>query len=162
MNIAEIINELEAATGSNRWIDARIDALFRVGTVKMRQPSYEWAWKNFPTWAAHKQARGMCGVQHGHGDLGLVWDSLEFTASMDAALLLLQVAFPGWGGLFSFGSGESIHCADIWSERRGTQTSEDEEIDQLVGEDAHGEHATAAVALCIAILEAKQAQEVAA
>ena len=159
MNIAEIITQLEESTGPNRWIDARIDALFRCGTVKMRQPGYEWAWKNFPTWAAHKQARGMCGVQHSHGDLGLVWDSLEFTGSMGAALLLLQIALPGWGGIFSLGSGESIHRADIWSERRGTQTSEDEEGEPLVGEDADGEHATAAIALCIAILKAKQAQE---
>ncbi|NOV17870.1 hypothetical protein E5S70_17605 [Ensifer adhaerens] len=162
MSIDELIERLENAEGPNRWLDAKIDAAFRIGTKKMRGQGYEWAWKNFPTWAHHKQQRGMCGVQHANGDLGLVWDSMEFTSSIDAALLLLQTAFPGWGGLFSFGSGENIHRADIWSERRGTQSSEDEEGNPLVGEDADGEHASPAIALCIAILKAKQAQEVSA
>ncbi len=162
MSIAELISELEAADGPNRWLDAKIDALFRVGTEKMRGQGYEWAWKNFPTWAHNKHVRGMCGVQHENGDLGLIWDSERLTSSFDAVLRLLQTELPGWGGLFSLGSGESIHHADIWSERRGMQTSEDDEVNPLVGEDADGEHSSPAIALCIAILKAKQAQEVAA
>jgi hypothetical protein len=89
MTIEELIAALESATGPRRWLDAKIDAAMRVGTVKMQSGGYEWAWNNFPVWAHHKQAQGMCGVQHSNGDLGLIWDSQPFTASIDAATSLL-------------------------------------------------------------------------
>ena len=96
--IAEIIEALEKATGPDRWLDAKIDAALRIGSEKMQREreGFGWAWKNFPVWAHHKQARGMCGVQHSNGDLGLIWDSVPFTASMDAALALCEHILPGW------------------------------------------------------------------
>ncbi|SCB30737.1 hypothetical protein [Rhizobium lusitanum] len=87
--LEELIAALEKATGPDRWLDAKIDAALRVGTVKMRSGGFEWAWANFPTWGHHKQARGMCGVQHTNGDLGLIWGSLPFTDSIDAAVSLI-------------------------------------------------------------------------
>lgn len=96
MRISEIIEALEKAHEPNRWLDAKIDAVLRVGTHKMRSGGYEWAWDNFPVWAHHKQARGMCGVLHTNGDLGLIWDSLEFTSSLDVAFMLVDRALPGW------------------------------------------------------------------
>lgn len=94
MTIEELISLLEAAEGPDRWLDAKLDAALRIGPEKM-QRGYEWAWENFPTWAHHKQARGMCGVQHDNGDLGLIWDSPEFTASVDAAIALAEKVLPG-------------------------------------------------------------------
>ncbi len=144
MKIAEIINELDQSDGPNRWIDARIDALFRFGSAKMRQPGYEWAWKNFPTWAAHKQARGMCGVKHDNGDLGLVWDSPEFTCSVDAAIALAEMVLPG----------EPV----IMGWKQTSETLNWARVGKWDTPDATG--ATPALALTIAILRGKQAQEV--
>ena len=87
---AEIIELLEKSTGPSRWLDARIDAALRIGTEKMRAGGYEWAWDNFPVWARHMQAAGMCGVMHTNGDLGLIWDSERFTASIDCAVALSE------------------------------------------------------------------------
>jgi hypothetical protein len=42
----------------------------------------------------------MCGVQTTNGDLGLIWDSLPFTASTDAAVALAERVLPGkWPGI---------------------------------------------------------------
>jgi len=90
----EIIDRLGKATGPDRWLDARIDAALRIGTEKMRGTGYEWAWNNFPVWRHHLSAAGMCGVLHDNGDLGLIWDSEKFTASIDAAIALVERTLP--------------------------------------------------------------------
>lgn len=95
-DLPSLINLLAAAPGPCRWLDAKIDAALRIGAKKMRDGGYAWAWDNFPTWAAHEQAHGMCGVQQDDGIFGLIWDSAEFTASTDAAIMLARVALPGW------------------------------------------------------------------
>lgn len=146
MTYEELIKNLEAAIGPNYALEVEI--------FKLVHPEY----------ADFIQGRG--GLIHPQdGEDVRVQSNVRppnYTASFDAALRLMQTLLPGWGGLFSFGSGDSIHRADIWSERRGNQSTEDDEENPLVGEDADGEHACAAIALCIAILKAKQAQEVAA
>jgi hypothetical protein len=82
---------------------------------------------------------------------------LAVTSSIDAAVALVQRVLPGWGGLLSLGSGNSIHVADLWSERRGNQSSEDEEEYPLPpGEDAQAEHASLPMAICLATLRALQ------
>ena len=96
LRVSDLIDLLERATGPDRWLDAKIDAALRIGSDKMRGVGYEWAWDNFPVWSHHKQARGMCGVQHNNGDLGLIWDSPAFTASVDAAMVLANRVLPGW------------------------------------------------------------------
>jgi hypothetical protein len=96
MSISYLIERLESCDGPDRWLDARLDAQFRIGSMKMREPGYDWAWANFPTWAHHKHASGMCGVQHDNGDLGLIWDSLRFTASIDTAVMFCNFVLPGW------------------------------------------------------------------
>ncbi|MDX3973243.1 hypothetical protein [Shinella sp.] len=95
-DLSSLIESLEKATAPDRWLDAKIDAALRIGSEKMRQPGCEWAWTNFPTWAHHTHARGMCGVQHDNGDLGLVWDSQPFSSSIDAAVALAERVLPGW------------------------------------------------------------------
>lgn len=152
-DIAKLIDQLEVATEPNRWIDAKLDAAFRVGALKMQGDGqgYEWAWSNFPKWAAHKQARGMCGVQHDNGDLGLVWDSMEFTASLDAALVLFNTSMPDWTiARISHDDRKDWHV----ELRKGFLTSYSSV--KLAGAK------TPAIALCLAILKAKQAQEVTA
>lgn len=96
MSIEYLLERLDSCNGPDRWVDARLDAHFRIGTTKMREPGYDWAWKNFPVWAHHEHAAGMCGVLHGNGDLGLIWDSLHFTASIDTAVLFCNRVLPGW------------------------------------------------------------------
>lgn len=155
MSIVKLISELEASTGPNRWLDAKIDALFRIGTEKMRGGGYEWAWKNFPTWAHHTHARGMCGVQHQNGDLGLIWDSEPFTGSVDAALALMDKAMGRTAGNFRFATNVRLKAngethVQIFSHERQR------------GLDPAANHRHPAIALCIATLKAKQAQEVVA
>jgi hypothetical protein len=146
--LEELIAALEKAEGPDRWLDAKIDAAMRVGTVKMRSGGYEWAWDNFPVWAHHKQARGMCGVQHTNGDLGLVWDSLPFTDSVDAALALLDHALPGWFWRVGHGSVED------WAHLNRVHPDHCLERDE-----SHGKGGSPAIALCIATLRALSSQE---
>ncbi|NTG00085.1 hypothetical protein G6L30_08120 [Agrobacterium rhizogenes] len=149
MTIEALIDALQKAQEPNRWLDAKIDAAMRVGTIKMHKGGFEWAWDNFPVWAHHAQARGMCGVQHSNGDLGLIWDSLPFTDSVDAALALLDHALPGWFWRVGHGSVED------WAHINRVHPDHCDKKDE-----AHGIGASPAIALCIAILKAKQALEV--
>lgn len=144
MTIKSLIGLLREAKGPDRWFDAKIDAALRIGSEKMRGGGYEWAWDNFPTWAHHKQARGMCGVQHSNGDLGLIWDSPEFTASVDAAIALAERVLPGCWYLLGKGkirATEPLYGAQIMFGG-----------DDVLGE---GEHDfSPAIAICLAILRA--------
>jgi hypothetical protein len=154
--LEELIAALESATGPSRWLDAKIDAAMRVGTVKMQSGGYEWAWNNFPVWAHHKQAQGMCGVQHSNGDLGLIWDSLPFTSSIDAAVALVERVLPGWRieNLCEWDA-EILRDQGPWMcdlvQRR---------LEFFDRQSAKCSHApTAALALIIALLKAKLSQE---
>lgn len=143
MTIAEIIERLEKATGPDRWIDAKIDAAFRVGSKKMQgDPGFDWAWKNFPVWAHHKQARGMCGVQHENGDLGLIWDSERFTGSLDAAVALCERVLPG----------SELELTNLYGVARVTIHNAGD-TGPFYGADQCN---NMPVALCIAILKAKR------
>lgn len=157
MSTAELIDQLEAASGPNRWLDAKIDAMFRIGSTKMRGDcsGYDWAWDNFPTWAHHKQARGMCGVQHADGSLGMIWDSPEFTGSFDAALLLWDKALGRTVGNLRFATNIRLKAngethVQIFSSR------------EQRGHDPMFTHRHPAIAFCAAILRAKHALEVSA
>ncbi len=96
-DLTSLIEKLEKAEGPDRWLDAKIDAALRIGSIKMQGDGsgYDWAWEKFPVWAHHTQARGMCGVRHESGDLGLVWDSQPFTSSIDAAAEQLKQLLNG-------------------------------------------------------------------
>jgi len=150
ISIGELIDQLEKAAGPDRWLDARLDAAFRVGAEKMRNGSYQWAWDNFPVWAPHKQRRGACGLQHTEGELGMIWDSLEFTASVDAAIALCERVLPGRGRSMSKGRtrpDEPLYGCQIYAS------------DYAPGEDdlvvlSEAEHEVEAICLCIAILKA--------
>lgn len=142
MTLSEIIEALEKAIGPDRWLDAKIDAALRIGSEKMQRErnGFEWAWKNFPVWAHHKQARGMCGVQHLNGDLGLIWESMAFTASIDATLTLAP--------------GAEIELTNLYDVARATIHT---------GSDYgpfYGSHEcnSLPIALCIASLKALQAR----
>ncbi|NTG00050.1 hypothetical protein G6L30_07940 [Agrobacterium rhizogenes] len=153
--LEELIDALEKATGPDRWLDAKIDAALRVGTVKMRGGGYEWAWSNFPVWAHHKQHQGMCGVQHANGDLGMIWDSLPFTSSIDATVALVERMLPEWAwyieNIKDIPSRPVISQADIWIPGIRTQHSPVERV--------RVSHNAPAIALVIATLRALQAKE---
>ncbi|CAH1657459.1 hypothetical protein CHELA1G11_13048 [Hyphomicrobiales bacterium] len=89
-----VLADLEKASGADRELDARIDAVLRAGKASMRDSS-PWAWLNFPTWRHHDQAAGMCGVVHDDGSFGMVWDSEPFTSSLDATIALVERVLPG-------------------------------------------------------------------
>lgn len=155
MNIPEVITLLEKASGPDRWLDAKIDAVIRVGTIKMNKGGYEWAWDNFPRWAHHSQARGMCGaVAFDNGDLGMVWDSLPFTESVDAALAVLDRALPGW----FWRCGATTLFPNGWAHVSRYDGSNCNFRDEAACAD--GKASTPAIALCIAVLKAKLMQEV--
>lgn len=99
-----VLADLEKASGADRSLDARIDAVLRAGTPKLRREA-PWVWGNFPTWGTHEGAPGMCGVKHTDGSLGLIWDSECFTSSLDATIALVGRVLPG----VSPSVGQNIH-----------------------------------------------------
>lgn len=107
---AEIIERLEDTDGPDRWLDARIDAALRIGSLKMQGQGYNWAWDNFPNWRHHLNAAGMCGVMHENGDLGLIWDSQPFTASIDAAIALVERVLPKAARITTMGDDAGLAC----------------------------------------------------
>lgn len=157
ITIDELIELLELTTGPDRWLDAKIDAAFRIGSEKMRGVGYEWAWDNFPVWAHHKQARGMCGVQHNNGDLGLIWDSPAFTASVDAALMLAERVLPGW--IVQFQTMPKCLRAGVPAPVAGASVFPDDvsmqQLEAALGDgDAVEIHSYPAIAIVLAILKA--------
>ena len=74
-----------------------------------------------------------------------MWVDAPFTASLDAAVALAGKVLPGWRGSIQFGDfGGPVNA----------YVCDDETID-----DAMASHPVPAIALCIAILKAKQAEE---
>jgi hypothetical protein len=167
MTIEELIERLEKSEGPDRWVDARLDAIFRVGSKKMQEPGYDWAWDNFPVWAHRKDIRGQCGVQHDDGNLGMVWDSLPFTASIDAAVELCNRVLPGWAWRVATCcvSDDAWVFPDFNSPEHGERLKREinQELDwaDLTDVDLRPP-GRQAIALCIAVLKAKQAMEAAA
>jgi hypothetical protein len=90
MELDELIEKLKKAGGPDRALDAAIDATLRIG-----KPNHQtWVRDNFPTWRG--RPGGRCEVVHSCGDGGVHWESEPFTASVDAALALLERVLPGW------------------------------------------------------------------
>jgi hypothetical protein len=139
---SDIIERLEKATGPDHVLDAHIIcAVYGYTMHKDSDPSEG----IFAFWEN--------GVCHNCSFWG------EPTASIDDALAMMQRCLPGWGGLLSIGTGGSIHVADIWSEARGKQNSEDDEENPLIGEDAQAEHASLPVAILLALFRALEAKD---
>ncbi len=146
-DLTSLIEKLEKAEGPDRWLDAKIDAALRIGSIKMQGDGsgYDWAWEKFPVWAHHTQARGMCGVRHESGDLGLVWDSQPFTSSIDAAVSLAERVLPGWDwGTQSFGE-DGAH-GRVWKHGWHDDTV------------VRADHSSPVIALVLATLRALQSQ----
>lgn len=145
-DLSSLIARLEKEKGPNREIDRDI-ALTVDGFV------YEKRGEDAKPWFYHSTIGGRRQLISLYSSERLP----AYTSSIDAAVALVQRVLPGWGGLLSLGSGNSIHVADLWSERRGNQSSEDEEEYPLPpGEDAQAEHASLPMAICLATLRALQ------
>ncbi|MBN9028910.1 MAG: hypothetical protein BGO05_10150 [Rhizobiales bacterium 63-7] len=147
-DLSGIIERLEKAMGPDREVDAQIWLATTPGTTRnwleVKSTTNQW-----PPYIIDE-------TRDADGRLIIV---PAVTTSVDAAIALAERVLPGWGGLISLGSGTSIHCADLWSERRGNQSSEDEEEDPLpMGEEAHAEHACLPIAIVLATLRALQSK----
>lgn len=146
-NHALLIEQLQASSGPNREMDALIAAA--VEPYIFDAPGFA---PVRPVPAFRVEAEGILRFDGG----GILCMSYipRYTSSVDASLILLARILPGWGGLLGLGSADSIHTVDLWSEARGAQDGEDEEVNPRHGEDSQAEHKSLPIALCVAILEA--------
>lgn len=164
MKYADIIERLEKTEGPDRWLDARIDAALRIGTEKMRGTGYEWAWSNFPVWHHHTQSAGMCGVMHDNGDLGLIWDSEQLTASVDASLALVDRLLPDHAPSIQKPPKSTLGALGVSGPVWGSSMIPDEmSVDeaQLMLESGRGVETapTAPLAILLALFKALEAKE---
>ena len=142
---AELLERLEKAEGPDRELDAEIDATLRVG-----KPNHQaWVKENFPTWRARPD--GLCECVHQDGSGGVNWQSDPFTASVDAALALVEQKLPGadWYRSIPNEPGDSIEISVWWR----PQPKED----WLWGEAQ--DNGDTAIAILIALLRALDTQE---
>ncbi|KQZ49762.1 hypothetical protein ASD54_12560 [Rhizobium sp. Root149] len=152
---ADILTRLRKATGADRELDAEIAVFARwhpYGPEHWLNRSPEAA---FSILSAGRVNFSLPDETEPRGG----WVVPSFTDSIDASLALVERMLPGWGGLIGIGTGTSIHTADLWSEARAHQNSEEEEENPLVGEDAHGEHRCLPIAVLIALFTALQEKE---
>lgn len=90
-DVAALLERVRAATGPDRELDGEIDAVLRAGLPTLP----EWSWTNFPVWKHISNGR-VC-VLHDSGEHGVNWSSQRFTASVDAALALVDRVLPDSG-----------------------------------------------------------------
>jgi hypothetical protein len=132
MSISELIERLESATGPNYALEIDI--------FKYLHPEY----------ADYVQGRG--GLIHPcDGEDVRVQSNVRqpnYTASLDAAVAVADRLLPGWRNS-SIKTGDTEYAAYVWEFNDGRQP------------EAFVEHvkSSRAIALCIAILKAKQAQD---
>ena len=114
---------------------------------------------------AVRVARMKPTTTYGHEVLGNLREAPNrsplYTASLDAALALVERVLPGWGGMVDFGAlmcGAAVHSADLWSPVREVGETEDGfPVD--IRDEARGEAKTPALALILTLLRALQASE---
>lgn len=136
MSYAEIIEQLENADITNvramAFLNCDIHAAFTV----------------IPKGYVRGSSSGRYLIAHGSN--GRTWsDNVpDYCSSVDAAIALLEKALPGWRGSVQFGNFNDSVGAYVCADK-----------DQM---EESGSHSVPAMALCIAILKAKQDQQVAA
>lgn len=146
---AELITRLEAATGPDREIDLDI----AVG-LKIAPGGEKWERRN----GRYDQGGSPHLRENRAPDPG-PWPTFSaqpYTASVDAALALLERVLPGWAGMVSFGPSE-MQRADVWGPVKEIGEAEDGTPVEM-RDDGDGEAPTPAIALCIAVLRALEAQ----
>jgi hypothetical protein len=92
-----LLERVKAASGPDRAIDGELDAALRIGLASLP----EWAWANFPKWKHISNGR-VC-VLHDSEVHGLNWASARVTASVDAALALVERLIPEHSVLMGYG-----------------------------------------------------------
>ncbi len=148
-DLSALIARLEAAEAGSRELDAEI-----------------WLRFNRPEYTGGVKALEMRGWHDGRGHLILETDDGEevadelyigsATTSLDAALALAERGLPGWVSLITAG-GDLKQTADLFGPV--IEMGEDFEGAEVeIRDEAHGEADTPALALCIAILRAKQGE----
>jgi hypothetical protein len=135
----EIIKRLREAKGPSKTLDA--DIAEATGTVP---PRY---YRNV----------GYCDGSFGHDERsGICWIAKDYTASIDAALALVEKLLPGWHWTVTSDKREGVAGAWIWLERRFPEDTA-EDIPMLRNYEA--EAPTAPLAILIALFTALQSKE---
>lgn len=89
--LKSLLERVEKATGPDRELDAALGSVFRVPPNP--NPPH-WIIDNFPVWRGRQDGR--IEVVHENGDGGVHWRAAPYTASLDAALALVEEMLPGW------------------------------------------------------------------
>lgn len=137
-DLTTLIARLEAATGPDRELDAEIAATFHY-VHNMPDWVNNWSGK----WEAAKSGRVYLMEDSGNRGPNFISDS--FTDSIDAAVALAERVLPGWDWHRLLGG-------EMEAYRPGSGADEEEEFFSAY-------HQFPAIALTIAILKAKQAEE---
>ena len=130
-SVSEVLAGLEAAECGNRELDALVEVEARTAEAERSGLAREhWA-----KWRA--SASGLVGDPHTQ------YPSRPFTTSLDAALALAERVLPGWG-FFLRKDKDGCNCGLVYPEASFVTPG-------------CGSSPTPALALCIAILKARQA-----
>lgn len=84
MNLQELIERTEKATGPSVRLDADICAELRLGPAH----APEWLYANFPKWRGRDDGR--CEAVHTDGTGGINWTPEPLSSSLDAVLQLVE------------------------------------------------------------------------
>lgn len=136
-----LIERLEKLEGPDREIDAEINGLShggRVHLVDLEDGVVVWEKPIDGMWV--RRILKLSRVP-------------RYTASLDAAVALVERVLPGWSGVVDFGTESPIRRADLYSPVK--EMGEDEYGNPVeIRDDAGGEGSTPAIALLIAALRA--------
>ena len=89
-DLSALIAKLEGLEGPSREVDAEIAATLRVPQNKAPAWIVRWA----GAYAVHKGTK--VALKHQNGSTGVWWSPQPFTASLDAAVALVERLRPGW------------------------------------------------------------------
>lgn len=129
-------DKLAALTAPCRELDAEIAVMFR-DCPKIGGDPDHWLMRNFPPEAWHSYGKGCVAV--GEGKNCVNFTSAKFTASLDATVELVEREMPGWWWLVERIGGKH------WAYAGG----------DIGYSEANGKHKLPAVALLLALLDAK-------
>jgi hypothetical protein len=108
-DLSTLIAKLEGLEGPSREVDAEIAATLRVPQNKAPAWIVRWA----GAYAVHKGTK--VALKHQDGSTGVWWSPQPFTASLDAAMALVEKKAPGtnwnldkWGASYQAILGEEL------------------------------------------------------
>jgi hypothetical protein len=122
----ELLARVEAATGPDRELDTAIAIALRIGA------------EGYPKFPLGSFKAGYVQADMGRDGWSVGWHIQPLTASLDAALALVERVLPGWWWMLRSGDGYDAVLTPTWRSQDGVV----------------GEHKTPALALLSAMLRA--------